>query len=400
MFSLSINTKKVTNGHDLPTKPDKGLLFYEMVITQHDFAHPIVRMPFHPSHGATFDVELWRHDMEVPIKSAVENNMTGLVARYESLPIEIHFYKIMKDVDVEDDEPLLEGLIYKRHIYEGTSAVQDVASFRISTEGPGHKPRYLDNFVFVDNPSMQKLVPLDEVKLTTGGWGATRLWLTQRHFYGTTNVTSSNPIHKENLERAINKFLLKYRNKQFSSLKDLLVEFGIILKVGRIRYESDTTFAENGVPGDAGDALIELTSKGDCEDFGHFYMRTIRMLAKIYKYILPDKNSDLYKKCQTLETDYMAFNFICRVLVNGSKEFHSTMLLVPRTVSGGNPVISFEVTDPEKSYSLPSKDFDKWHVDHYFILDSLCIHRLNRTTAPKSVPLDKLNGENLFPYNY
>ena len=252
---------------------------------------------------------------------------------------------------------------------------------------------------FVESPG-PKLTPLDEVTLTKGGWGSTRLWLTQRHFYGTTNVTSSDPIHRDNLERAINKFLIKYKNKKFSSLKDLLVEYGIMLKVGRIKYKPDTTFAENGVPGDAGDALIELTSKGDCEDFGHFYMRTIRMLANIYKFVLTDSASDLYQKCHVLEHEYMAFNYICRVLVNGAKEFHSTMMLIPRRATGAYPVISYEVTDTPKSYSLPDETFDRWHINHYFILDSLCIHRLNRTTNPKSVSIPKLNGENLFLYNY
>lgn len=400
MFSLNVNTKKVTNGHDLPKTPEAGLLFYEMVITQHDFAHPIVRATFHPDKGPDLiKVELWRHDVEIPVENAIENNMTGYVARYESLPIEIHFYKVMEDVD-EDGGPLLEGLVYKRHIYEGTSAVQDVASFRIKKEGKiTNKPRYMESAVYVENAS-KKLDALDEVPLTKTKWGSSRRWLTQRHFYGTTNVTSSNPIHKENLERAINKFLKRYKNKKFDSLKSLLVEYGKTLQVGRLKYESDTVFAENGIPGDAGDALIELTSKGDCEDFGHFYMRTIRTLTKIYKYVLPDSSADLYKKCQMLEKEYMAFNFICRVLVSGEKEFHSTMLIVPRKSTKEHPVISFEVTDPDKSYSLPDKEFDKWHVEHYFILDSICIHRLNRVTNPKSVDLHKLSGENLFPYNY
>jgi hypothetical protein len=400
MFVLSVDTKKVTNDRDLPSKPEKGLLFYEMVIAHQDCTHPIIRAPFHPSRGTpTLDIELWRHDITVPDKSVIDNNMSGLVARYKSLPLEIHFYKVMGDVD-EDDGPVMDRLAYKRHIREDTSDIQDITSFKITKEGipESHTPSYLTRFYFVNNQG-QELVPLNEVKLTTKGWGATQLWLTQRNFYGTTSVTSSNSIHRENLECAINKFLKKYKNKTFRSIKDLLVEYGVVLKVGRIKYESDTVFAENGVPGDAGDTLIELSSKGDCEDFGHFYMRTIRMLTRIYKFVL-DPTSDLYKKCHVLETEYLAYNYICRVLVMGSKEFHSTMLLIPRTATDNNSVISFEVTDPEKSYTLPDTEFDKWHLEHYFLLDSISIHRLNRTTTPLSPPLDKVNGENLFLYNY
>jgi hypothetical protein len=394
MFKLKINVNKVTNGRDLPRVADDGLLFYEMVVTQHDFAHPILRVAFHPTKGpSVIDLELWRHDVVIPAENITKHSMSGTIARYDTLPLEIHFYKVLEDVD-ENEGPKLEGIVYRRHIHEGTSATQDVASFVITGERRA-APKYLDEFVFIDIDA--KLRPLEEVKLTQGQWER-RMWLTQRKFYGTSNVTISNPIHKNNLEITIRRFLQKYKNKKFDTLLALLVEFGKSLIVGRIKYEHDTKFADTGVSGDAGDVLIELTSKGDCEDFGHFYMRTIRMLSSIYKFILPPA-SDLYHKCQTLAENYIPYNLICRVFVNGVKDFHSTMLLVPRTSE--YPVISYEVTDPVKSYILPNKTYDSWHAEHYFLLDHIGIHRLNRTNEmPKSTSINDLTVENLFIYNY
>ena len=163
---------------------------------------------------------------------------------------------------------------------------------------------------------------------------------------------------------------------------------------------SDKNFANPKINDDFGDALIELTSKGDCEDFGHFYMRTIRMLTNIYKYMLPDSNTDLYKKCQVLENEYVAFNYICKVEINNQEQYHSTMLIVPREQKEDCPVISFEVTHPDKSYSLPNEEFNTWHKKHYFILDSIYIHRLNRIREPISGKISDLCYNKLLFFNY
>lgn len=397
MFKLKINTKKVANGHDLPKTPEPGLMFYEMVITQHDFAHPVIRVAF--KDGPDIDVELYRHDVEVPETTITDNSMAGTVARYESLPLEIHFYKVMEDLD-EEDGPKLDGLVYKRHIYEGTSAVQDVASFRIDKEGDVQRmrtPKYITKFTFVAKEELNELKAIDEVPITRKS-GERRMWLTQRQFYSTTNVTMSNPVHKENLTRAVRLFLQKNQHVKYDTLLSALIDFGNALVIGRIKYEHDTPFAETGISGDAGDALIELTSKGDCEDFGHFYMRMFRMLSSIYKFVIPD-TCDLYQKCRQLEEQYIPYNMICRVLVRGRKDFHSTLLVVPRTKA--NPVISYEVTDPEKSYTLPNKSYNKWHIDHYFLLDHLGIHRLNREKGEyESGPIDQLTVGKMLIYNY
>lgn len=398
MYRLKINPRKVTNGRDLPREPEEGLLFYELVVTQHDYSHPVLRVPFHPNVDDDITITLWHDSVEVPEELALRESMSGRVGRWTFYPLEIHFYKVVTDVDEDDYDERIERIGFERHIQEGTSVVQDVPSFVINSHDDMPPPRkYMSEFTFTDAASLTPLRPLTEVKLDKSDWGS-QSWLTQREFYSTSGVTSSHPVHRENLDRAINKFLVRYRDKTFPSLCDMLVEYGKVMKMGRMRYKSDTKFATTGVPSDAGDALVELTTKGDCEDFAHFYMRNIRMLAKIFKYVL-DKSSDLYSKCEMLANEYVAFNYICRVQLSHGPEFHSTMLVVPRTEQ--HPMISFEVTDPEKSYTLPSKEFDEWHDQHYFLLEPICIHRLNRKEKPRSPSdISKLTVQTLFPYNY
>jgi hypothetical protein len=403
MIKLKINIAKVTNGVDLPKKvDDRRTLFYEMVVSQQDACHPVIRIPFHPSLDDDIVVSLWNSRVNVPEDFALEGSMAGTIARFSSYPLQIHFYKIEKDDDNVAADDRIDRIGFKRHIMEETSKTQDVPALVIlegSETAVLGQCSFISEFKFVREDELTPLHVLDEVKLEKNDWGSP-LWLTQREFYGSTGVTSSHYVHRENLDRAINSFLLKFVNKKFTSLCHMLMVYGKIMKFGRMRYQNDTAFAETGRSDDAGDSLIELTTTGDCEDFAHFYMRVIRMLVKIYRYILVEhQDSDLYTKCELLAKEYVAFNYICRVMLSRGPEFHSTMLIVPRT--GENPVISFEVTDVDKSYTLPSDEFNRWHDRHYFLVEPIVIHRLNRTEHPKS-PKDvsTLTVSDLFPYNY
>lgn len=398
MFKLRLNMKKIANGVDIPVDAEKGLYFYEMTVTEKDYCHPIIRLPFHPEKDDEVVLELWDKDVEIPHDRAISASMKGTVARFGEYPLEFHFYKVMRDESEEIYDKKLERIAYKRHIKEGTSSIQDVAAFKIESEkdkSPS-KMNFVTEFTRVSKDDFDRLVIIDEAVLDKEEWGSPS-WLTQREFYGSSGVTLSNFVHRENLEVAIKKFLLRYKTKTFETIRDMLVEFGKILRTGRIRYEVDHSFAKTAVSSDAGDALMEMTTKGDCEDFGHFYMRNIRMLCKIYKYVL-DEKSDLYQKCKTLENEYVAFNYICRVVLSRGPEFHSTMLIIP--FNDENPVISFEVTDVDKSYTLPDEEFNQWHDAHYFILEPILIHRLNRKKVHKSVPVDQLTISKLLLYNY
>lgn len=365
-----------------------------MVITERDYKHPIIRVPFN-AESDSINIELWSESVAVPPENSLKKTMSCTLARFHEYPLEIHFYKVMKDVDEEIYDKKLERLAFKRHIQSSTSACQDMAAFSIiDSKISGQVPGFIDKLEYVEE-GLEPIKQLDEVKLKN--YERSLYWLTQRDFYNTTLVTSSNPVHRENLDYIITKFLVKYKNKKFASFVEMIEEFGHTMQIGRIRYKCDEKFAKTGVPSDAGDALVELTTKGDCEDFGHFYMRVLRTLANVYKFIL-DPMSDLYLKCQTLAKQYVAFNFICGVRLTTKFDFHSTLLLVPRTAA--DPVVSFEVTDTSRTYSLPSEDFDSWHKEHYFLLCPTQIHRLNRRSAPVSVPIEKLTVRDLFCYNY
>lgn len=393
MFKLRINPSKIANGVDIPKKAEKGLIFYEMTVTEKDYRHPLMRIPFHPEVDDEIIIELWDNDVEIPHDRAMAGSMSGRVARFSTYPLEFHFYKVMRDESEEIYDKRLSRIGFKRHIKEGTSDIQDLAAFSIKNEKDNDMPDFVREFTRLPKDNFNGLKIIDEAVLEKGVWGSPS-WLTQRGFYGTSGITVSNFVHRENIEITIQKFLLRYKNKKFKSIRDMLVEYGKIIRVGRIRYESDHSFAQSGVSSDAGDFLVEMTTKGDCEDLGHFYMRNIRMLCRIYKYVL-DGNCDLYNKCKTLAEEYVAFNYICKVVLSQGEEFHSTMLIIPFTKD--NPVISFEVTDVDKSYTLPSEEFDKWHCNHYFILEPICIHRLNRG---KALPIKDVRISNLLLFNY
>ena len=397
MYKLKINPSKINDGTYLEknVKNDEAVLFYEIVVLEGS-NKPIIRKPFHPSVDKDmFDLIIWESTEMVPPEDALNDSMNGHMARFTKYPLEVHLYKITEDVD--DDGNKLNKLGYKRHIEEINSSIQDLPMFVIESKGVKPKiPLFIEDFQY--NRSIELISNMEKVYLTQSTFGS-RTWLTQRYFYGTTGVTSSNGQHQMNLTLAIRHFL-RTNNKKYASLLEMIVDFGKIMSDKRIAYKPDTKFAQVANSTDAGDALVEESTTGDCEDLGHFYMRMFRMLCKIYKYVLKDKESDLYKKCKLLHEQYVPFNYICRVKTRGGKlDFHSTILILPR--SSENPVLSFEVTDPTESYTLPDKEYDSWHIEHYFILEPFVIHRLNRLTDPISPKdISTLNISNLFPFNY
>lgn len=394
MFKIKIDVNKLTNGRHLPDKPEAGLICYEMVVSGRGGRHNLTRIQF--LNEKEINLTLLNQDTEIDEREALENSMNGTVVRYEKLPIQFHFYKIARDVHSRDGEPTMDIIGYKRHIQEITSADQDVCEFEITSEGTvSNHPDFISKIEFISD--VTKVKHIDDIVLDKSDRRSMN-WLTQRKFYGSAGVTSSSACHRENLTRIIVNFLDRYKDKKFNTFCEMLVEFGKTITLGRVKYECDEEFAKTGVPTDAGDTLIELTTTGDCEDFAHFYMRNFRVLSRIYKYVL-EPSSDLYTKCKLLETDYVAFNYICSVTIgnNPALEFHSTMLFIPKDSS--NNVISYEVTDPKMSYTLPSSEFTKWHKKHYVILEPICIHRLNRTGEYKSKPIEKLTWDDLFLYN-
>ena len=153
-------------------------------------------------------------------------------------------------------------------------------------------------------------------------------------------------------------------------------------------YKNDYDFNDPTHIGDYGDNKAEMSMYVDCEDFNGFYMRNMRLLCSFYQYMCP-KDSSVYKHCTTLAKHFTPLALICQILVQGHKEFHSTLLLIP-TEESKLKTISFEVTSPDKSLDLSIKEdldcYNKWHINHYFLVDSEFIYRV-----PPQMKIENLN---------
>lgn len=140
----------------------------------------------------------------------------------------------------------------------------------------------------------------------------------------------------------------------------------------RLEYQNDVSFYSIKNSTDAGDSLIEQSRVGDCEDFAHFFMRNFTMIQLYGKFLDP------VNKCmQLIYKYYKPWFYICKIKMNGVIQFHCTMLLVPSNEKLYS--ISFEVTNPNKSYIVDSKDSDffKWHVESYLLMNPRVIIEIN-----------------------
>ena len=167
MFKLRINLTKIANGIDLPKETERGLHFYELVVTEKDYCHPVTRIPFHPDMDDEVTLELWEKGVEIPTDRAIGGSMKGTVARFDEYPLEFHFYKVMTDQSEEIYDKKLERIGYKRHIKEGTSSIQDVASFSIK-DGKDKTPErvnYIKEFIREPADKFNDLQIIDEAVL-------------------------------------------------------------------------------------------------------------------------------------------------------------------------------------------------------------------------------------------
>lgn len=383
-YKFALDLMMIQNDIVLPKKPEKELIFYEIVIK--NGSNPIMRIPF--KGGGTKNlkhkIELYDNDTEIN-KDRVSLSMSPHIARFDnSKRISFHACKVTKDVD-NTEGPLINRIGYATHIEEGTSTSQDKAFFVLEKAHGSNKvvPEYFKDFTIIT--TCNKLKKVDEVALHESSYGS-QYWLTQRRFYSTSHVTLSNSVHRENIQLLRDNFFKKYKKYKFSDLLNMLTTISVSVTKGRIKYKSDTMFGQNGVGADAGNVAIETSSVGDCEDFGHFYMRIFRLVVGTYKFFLKDVTSDIYQKCKQLEENYCCFNFICQVELERGLEFHSTMMIIPNNIR--YPVISFEVTNPSKSYTLPDKEFHNWHTEHYFLVDNFFIARMNKVSIDKVVLSD------------
>lgn len=385
-YKFTIDLQLLLNGNILPKNEENNVYFYELVIKNGEDA--ILRIPFN-HYDKEWKVELYDNETQINV-NRIQLSMAPHVVRFDkSKDIFFHAVKVTFDID-EHEGPIIDRIGYATHIKEGTSDIHDVPFFHLKGNGTTKKvPSYFKDFQVFENT--EKLKEITELPLHDYGFKS-QYWLTQRAFYSTSHVTLCNHVHRENIQLLRDGFFNKYKNYKFPSLLDMLVKVAKVMTKGRIKYKVDKKFAQTTVSTDAGDILIETSSQGDCEDFGHFYMRIFRTLVSIYKYFVKDKKSDMFINCKMLEENYTCFNFICQVKQNGQLEFHSTMMIIPSNIKW--QVLSFEVTNPKKSYILPSTDYHEWHNENYFLVDNYFVSKVNK------VSLEKIALSELEFFNY
>lgn len=366
-YKFTLRLDLLQNDNILPVKISADTLFYEVVIKSNGVV--VMRIPF--KYEKEWKVELYDSKTAIDV-NRMPLSMFPHVGRFNEYPVTFHVAKVVQDVDDGEGETLINNIGYVTDITEYTSEDQDKCFFRL-TEGGEYNSFFADSGIFAGT-ALQEVKELS-IDRTKGVFSSkkNRYWYTQRKFYSTTHVTVNDDVHRENLFILVRKFIDKYSTYEFRSLLDMLVKYGKIMTKGRIKYRVDKSFNDNKKMTDYGDQQIERTTRGDCEDFGHFYMRIFRLLVGTYKYLVsPD--SYMYSMCEELHDNYVALNYICQVKLSHGLEFHSTMFLVP--TNGAFRPISFEVTNPQHSYYLPNGGWNKWHNNSYFLVDNYFICEL------------------------
>lgn len=376
-YKFTLDIGQLQDNTILPESIEKSTIFYELVIKNGNDA--ILRIPFSYDDICEWKVELYDDDTEIQT-NRIQLSMHPHIARFDkSRDIFFHVAKITKDVDTKEG-PLINRIGYETHIKESTSDVQDLPFFCLSSINPAKSslPKFLKDFVVFEKT--KKLKKIDELPLHNYSF-KTQYWLTQRDFYSKSHTTLSDSVHRENIQVLKDKFFDQYKNYEFSSVLEMLIRLGKAVTKGRIKYKADRMFARSGVSTDAGNISIETSSRGDCEDLNNFFMRIFRTMANVYKYFVEDQKSDLFIKCKTFADNYVPLCFICQVRLESGLEFHSTMLVIPRSIE--YPVLSFEVTNPRKSYELPSNEYHSWHNEQYFLVDNYFISKINKVSVEK-----------------
>lgn len=370
-YKFTLDLDKLQDDTILPKTREAGVLFYEIVVKNGE-GKALLRIPFRDQGDpGEWKIELYDQDTEIN-PNRVQLSMHPHIARFDrDKPLTFHAAKVTEDVDAREG-PHVDRIGYQTHVEEGSSEVQDLPFFCLKA-AKSRVPSFIKNFqVFTETKKMKKI---DELPLHEYGFGS-QYWLTQRNFYSTSHTTLADHVHRENIQVLRDKFFIPYKDYEFKSVLFMLIRLSKAVTKGRIKYKADRMFAKNGVSGDAGNVSIETSSRGDCEDMGHFYMRVIRTMIGVYKFFV-DEKSDLYKKCKILEDNYVCFNFICQVLLDHGPEFHSTMIIIPTSIKW--PVLSFEVTNPRKSYELPCNEYHAWHKEQYFLVDNYFLSKINKT---------------------
>lgn len=361
---LEFIPKKFFNGRILhiSTTNDPNVLFYDVVMRQNN--KDLIKFPI-TKVSESITVFVFNENEKINSEYLIHSNKPVVCRADFKSPMEIYIYKV---VDVNENV-----VGYIRRIGE-LSKVQDDPILVFSlTENKS----YLDNSVKANYiEGRETFEPITSVKVSLDQRSSPS-WFTQREFYGTCHTSSSNEVQRFDLQDIIKNYAKNA--KSYKTTIDMITEFGNLIRQD-IVYKGDTSFSSPFKSSDYGDAMIESSKFGDCEDFAHFFMRMIRLMMWTYGVVLKEK-TPLFAIWEDFAANYVPLVYICKVFINGHSEYHSTLLIVP--VDASHSVISFEVTNPSKSICLDKenniKEFYQWHKEHYFLVDNFFIYRIGGT---------------------
>lgn len=350
---LTFKTRALFDGRTLPVFTELGAHeeFYELKIVQE--GRVLARAPFSKDTSSPIEIHLFGEQDVIDPAYCTCAHVARVRARVR---IQVHLYKIRWS-------PTIKRYQFIRRITDATSARQDEPIYDGCV---AHTPSPL--FTVRAHAQRTTFVPKDMMDIE----GGSLRWCTQRNFYSTSHVTQSDGAHLENLV-LMREFLHTHKH---THLLPFVQEYGTHMTYNRIEYTHDEGFARPMEEADAGDALVEQTHVGDCEDFAHFYMRVFRTLALAGPLI---KRGDAL--LEILRKAYVPFVYICQVRIYSGLEYHSTLMLVPR--ARAHAPLSFEVTNPAKSYLVraPTSEFFKWHTKSFLLVDAHFIANIERESV-------------------
>lgn len=367
-LQIEINVKKILSSI-LPKslkEEDKHVKFYYLVFRQAN--RDVIRIPFFRQYKEiTF--YLFKTNQKIPPKLLTKSLFERLYNDTDD--VFVHVYKFMSFGD---------SVLGMDRIKGKNSSSQDVSVLKINVKTKKNINSDFIRCTWLPELKSNVFEPVNSLDIYENN-PESPAWKTQRNFYSLLHKSYNMELHRLNCEKTVS-FLKSFSNHNFANILDFVTKWSEFMMP--CDYVPDTNWFDNRQLDDKGDAAIESTKKGDCEDFAHYFTRMFYVLIEIFEYIIT-KNNSSYKICNILKTNYKPFVYICRVKIYGKNneinfDYHSTMLLLPIKKLRFNPVISFEATNPNSHCIVGKKsDFYDWHIEHYFMVDKNHICRFDKS---------------------
>lgn len=377
MIILRIDTNKLVDHGLIPKKNKAEFLFYELIV--YNGTRAIARIMFKVGQPDLIDIRLFAPEEYTKYYYRREANAYRLVDLDKAISIFINkvYLHDRGEVKVKSNHgiELVDMLLLKtryhtgliRHLPEDSINVSEIGiTFFMWNQikfGQSYKLVGDGSIVAVqDSETIVKKKGLDEIFVNK--WH-TSIWEINKLFYESTRCTQ-NMMVQNIIYHNMMALIFKPLKDQSLPIMDLVDVIHFAFK-WQISYMNDFSFTNPEKITDHNDELVEMSYFGDCEDFSHMYLRCFYTVLSCYKLVL-EETDPLYKSFLELDNNYIPMSFICRIM-NVKKEFHSTMLLVPKNEEY-KPII-FEVTNENitGTFTQDSKLYTKY-VNFHALIDN------------------------------